>query len=346
MNLRLEKTCTIQKETIHSMVVKFCNIHISGNVVLAPMAGVADSAFRLVCKKWGASLVYTPLISANGLVRNSLKTFRLMQFMEEERPIAIQLFGNDPEIISEAVQLAETLKPDWIDLNFGCPSKPVVKHGSGSALLKDLPRLQAIVRSVKKVTSVPVSAKIRSGWDSNHIVAVEAARILESEGACAVTVHGRTRQMGFKGRSNWQIIRDVKNAVSIPVIGNGDITSIEDGKKMIEETGCDLIMIGRGSYGRPWIFRQMNRYLQNGDRIKEPELPERIDHCIEHYRMALQLIGEKQGVKEMRKHIGWYLRGMPGCTKVKRDIFQLDNAKAVMRRLYQFQKQLTKKLAP
>lgn len=304
------------------------------------MAGVTDSAFRLICKKWGASLVFTPLISANGLVRNSSKTYRLMQFLEDERPIAIQLFGNDPGIMSEAARIAEGIKPDWIDLNFGCPSKPVVKHGSGSALLKDLPRLQTIVCSVRKATSLPVSAKIRSGWNSDHIVAVEAARILESEGVCAITVHGRTRQMGFKGRSNWQIIRDVKNTVSIPVIGNGDVVSIEDGRKMIEETGCDLIMIGRGAYGRPWIFHQLNHYLQTGEQIKDPPFGERIDHCIEHYQLALKRIGEKQGVKEMRKHIGWYLKGMLGCTEVKRDIFQMDNAKAVVRRLHQFQKQL------
>jgi tRNA-dihydrouridine synthase B len=304
------------------------------------MAGVADSAFRLVCKKWDASGVFTELISANALVRNSSKTLRLMKFSEKERPIAIQLFGNDPETMAEAVRIVEIQKPDWIDLNFGCPSKRVVKNGSGAALLDDLPRLGAIVCAVTKATSFPVSAKIRSGRDSDHIVAVEVARILESEGVCAVTVHGRTRQMGFKGKSDWRIIRDVKEAVSIPVIGNGDILSAEDGKCMIEETGCDLVMIGRGSFGRPWIFRQLEHYLKTGEPIPDPSFVGRIDHCIEHYRLALKMGEQERSVKEMRKHIGWYLKGIPGCSLVKQEIFRMTDPEAVVQRLRLFQDQL------
>ncbi len=304
------------------------------------MAGVADSAFRMICKKWGASCVFTELISANALVRNSQKTFRLMKFQKKERPIAIQLFGNDPEILAEAVRIAETLKPDWIDLNFGCPAKRVVKNGAGSALLKDLHGLEAIVRAVRKSTSLPVSAKIRSGWDSNHIVAVEAARIIEAEGACVVTVHGRTRQMGFRCKSDWTIIRDVKEAISIPVIGNGDILSAEDGKRMLEETGCDLVMIGRGAYGRPWIFRQIEYELETGEQIPDPSFSEQIDYCIEHYRLALKIIDQERCVKEMRKHIGWYLKGMPNCAQVKQEVFRMTDPKAVFRRLRQFRKQL------
>jgi tRNA-dihydrouridine synthase B len=320
--------------------LKLCNTHLAGKSLLAPMAGVADSTFRLICKKWGASFVFTELISANALVRNSEKTFRLMKFQKKERPIAIQLFGNNPEILAEAARIAETLKPEWIDLNFGCPAKRVVKNGAGSALLNDLHGLEAIVRAVRKSISLPVSAKIRSGWDSKHIVAVEAAKIIEAEGACAVTVHGRTRQMGFRCQADWTVIRDVKDAVSIPVIGNGDILSAEDGKRMIDETGCDFVMIGRGAYGRPWIFRQFEHFMETGKLIPEPSFSERIDHCIKHYRLALKIIDQERCVKEMRKHIGWYLKGMPGCAQVKQEVFRMTDPKAVLRRVRKFQKQL------
>jgi tRNA-dihydrouridine synthase B len=200
--------------------------------------------------------------------------------------------------------------------------------------------LEAIVRAVRKATSLPISAKIRSGWDSNHLVAVEAARIIEAEGACAVTLHGRTRQMGFRCKADWTVIRDVKDAVSIPVIGNGDILSAEDGKRMIEETGCDFIMIGRGAYGRPWIFRQFEHFMETGELIPDPSFSERIDRCVEHYRLALKIIDQERCVKEMRKHIGWYLKGMPGCAQVKQEVFRMTDPKAVLRRVRKFQKQL------
>ncbi len=304
------------------------------------MAGVTDRAFRSVAKSEGAALVFTGLISADGLVRDSQKSRRMMAFVPDERPIGIQLFGSDPEIVAEAAREVEKLKPDLIDLNFGCPVRKVVKCGAGAALLKDLGRIRVVVKTVVSAVSIPVSGKIRSGWNEAHPVAVEASRILEEEGACAVTVHARTKKMRFGGRADWGVIREVKEAVSLPVIGNGDVLSPEDGKRMLEETGCDLVMIGRGSLGRPWIFRQMNHYLETGERLNDPSFGERIEVCLKHYTLALQLLGKARGVKEMRKHVGWYLRGMPGSRQVRQEIFSMTDSGKVESRLRHYADQL------
>ena len=304
-------------------------IEIEGISVLAPMAGVADNAFRLMAREGGASLVCTELISADGLVRKNEKTMRLMNFLPEERPIGIQLFGKDPFVLAEAARVAEEVKPDFIDLNFGCPAKRVVRGGSGAALLKDLPRMKAIARAVVDATSMPVSAKIRSGWDADSIVAVEAAKILEDAGVCWITVHARTKTMGFRCHADWQVIQDVKASVSIPVIGNGDVAAPEDAKQMREESGCDLVMIGRGALGRPWLFHHVDRYLKTGDLLKAPCVKDRIDVCLRHYDLALGLLGKDRGVKEMRKHIGWYLKGMHGSAKVRQAVFLMDNPEDV-----------------
>ena len=313
-----------------------CNVKISGRSILAPMAGVADTPFRLIAKEWGASAVFTELISADGIVRNSAKSYRLFQFLSEERPIGVQLFGNEPEIMTKAAIEVEKVKPDFIDLNFGCPAKKVVARGAGAALLKELPRMRAIVRAVVSAVSTPVFGKIRSGWDDKHLVAVEAARILEEEGACAVTVHPRTQKMKFKGKADWEIIKQVKESVSIPVIGNGDIMSPKDGKKMMNTTGCDLIMIGRGALGRPWIFKQTNHYLKTGELLEEPDNKKRIEVCIKHYNLAIKSLGEERAVKEMRKHIGWYVKGMPGSSKFRREIFLLTDPETVISKLRKY----------
>ncbi|RQV93816.1 tRNA dihydrouridine synthase DusB [bacterium] len=304
------------------------------------MSGITDSPFRLIAKSFGAAVVYTELISVDGIVRNNFKTLRLLQFSKKERPIGIQLFGSDPDIFGEAASIVEKYKPDMIDINFGCPSKKVVRRGGGAALLKNLDKMRKIVRAVVSHTSIPISGKIRSGWSESHLVAVDAAQLLEEEGACAITVHARTKSMGFEGHADWDIIGHVKNAVTIPVIGNGDVNTPENAKKMLNETNCDLIMIGRGALGKPWIFNQVNRYLENGISIDSPSYQKRIKVCLKHYRLAMQSCGEERGVKEMRKLVGWYLKGMPGSHQVKSDIFTMTSSREVENRLQLYEKQL------
>ena len=234
--------------------MKLGNIDIQGRAILAPMAGVSDNAFRILAREEGAALVFTELVSSDGLVRDSARTYKLMEFLPEERPIGVQIFGHDVSVMAEAAKRIEKIEPDFIDLNFGCPVKKVVARGAGAALLNDLKKMRAMVKAVVSATSIPVLGKIRSGWGETHIVAVQAAQILESEGAGGVTVHARTRQIKFTGRADWSVIADVKKKVSIPVIGNGDVFSAEDAKKMIDETGCDLVMVGRGAMGPSGMF--------------------------------------------------------------------------------------------
>jgi tRNA-dihydrouridine synthase B len=285
-----------------------CGVSLNGRAVLAPMAGAADSAFRLTAKTHGASLVFTELVSSDGLIRNSRKTCRLMEFLPEERPVGIQLFGCHAETMSHAAALAEELKPDFIDLNFGCPSRKIVKRGMGAAVMKDI----------------------------EHLCAVEAAQAAERAGARLVTVHPRTQSQGFSGKADWQWIARVKSAVSIPVIGNGDVENPDDARRMLDETGCDLVMIGRGSLGRPWIFSQINRLLETNMREEEPSREEKIGTCLVHFKKAVELLGEKRGVFEMRKHIGWYVKGMHGNAEFRKRVFSLTERASVEEALQAF----------
>lgn len=341
--LQREKSCKFLKQIVYSFVLNIAGVKIFGKSVLAPMAGVADSAFRLMAKQAGASLVFTELASADGLVRKSAKSFRLIGFFPEERPVGVQFFGSDPDVMAEAAcRVVEKVKPDFIDLNFGCPAKKVVSTGGGAALLNDLRKMHTILSAVVNATTTPVTAKIRSGWGEEHVIAVKASQVLEQGGACAVTVHARTKAMKFSGQADWEIIREVKKAVSIPVIGNGDIVSPEDGKRMLDETDCDLIMIGRGALGKPWIFNRINHFLETGERVDDPSYSERIEICLRHYQLALKIIGEDQTVREMRKHIGWYLKGMPGSCQVRQDIFLIVDSDEVIHRLQEYRDQLEK----
>ncbi len=306
-------------------------VTIGGKAVLAPLAGISDFPFRKLCKSHGAALVFTEMVSAEGLLRHSARTEKFLFFKDEERPVGVQLFGSAPEVIAVAAQKVARYKPDFLDLNFGCPVRKVIRQGAGAALLQDLDKLGRVCRAAVEATPIPVTAKIRSGWATE--IACEIASVLADNGAAAITVHARTRKAQFSGSADWRVIEKVKKAVSVPVIGNGDVRDAFDAKRMFEETGCDLIMIGRAALGNPFIFREINGYLQDGTVIAPATAEERIRTCIEHYDEALKLDVSAGTVQKMRKHIGWYLKGLPEVRALRKEIFALKTAGEVRARL-------------
>lgn len=301
------------------------NVTTENNVFLAPMAGVSDSSFRRICRRYGAGMVYSEMISAKGLYYNDKKTAELMHITDEERPCAIQIFGSDADIMAEVIPKVMEAKPDIIDINMGCPMPKIVNNGDGSALLCAPEKIGEIVRKVSNVSPVPVTVKICKGWDKNSVNAVETAKIIEANGAAAVTVHGRTRDEFYGGVADWDIIKAVKDTVSIPVIGNGDIKTAQDAKRMFDYTNCDAIMIGRGSEGNPFIFRQINEYLETGEVTFNPTPHDRLLQMTEHLKMLVETKGESRGVKEARKHIAWYIKGLKGASRLKGEIFKISD---------------------
>ena len=304
---------------------KIGKIKLDNNVVLAPMAGVCNSAFRRIIKEMGCGLIYAEMVSDKALVYDNEKTKSMLYMEEEERPIAQQIFGSDKDSFVKAAKLVEKeMKPDIIDINMGCPvPKVALRSQAGSALLKNPDKVFDIVSSVVKAVNVPVTVKIRSGWDKNSINAVEIAKTCEAAGASAITVHPRTRSQGYSGKADWSIIKEVKDSVNIPVIGNGDIVTCFDAKKMIDETGCDAVMIGRGCLGNPYLIKQTIEYLKTGTLLKNLTPQEKMKLCLKHFDYLLKIKPEKVAVLEMRTHAAWYLKGLPSSTNVKKRLYEL-----------------------
>ncbi|MDO5344720.1 MAG: tRNA dihydrouridine synthase DusB [Lachnospiraceae bacterium] len=293
------------------------NVTIQNNLVLAPMAGVTDLPFRLLCREQGAGLLCMEMVSAKAISFHNKNTEALLKIGEEEPPVSLQLFGSDPDIISEMAAYIEERPFDILDLNMGCPVPKVAGNGEGSALMKNPKLVEQIVSKTVRAIQKPVTVKIRKGFDDQHVNAVEIARIAEAAGASAVAVHGRTREQYYSGKADWDIIRQVKEAVSIPVIGNGDVNSPESAKAMLEETGCDGLMIGRAARGNPWIFQRIQTYLETGEDPGKPSLEQVRDMMLRHARMLLGYKGVYTGIREMRKHIGWYTAGVPHSAKLR-----------------------------
>ena len=308
--------------------IKIGNVEISNNIFLAPMAGVTDMPFRRLCKEFGAGMIYTEMASSKAVHYGSEKTKGIYEVFEDERPIGIQIFGSDPDVMAEtASELSEYA--DIIDINMGCPANKIVKNGEGSALMKNLKLAEEIITKVVRASRVPVTVKMRKGWDDTHVNAVELAKIAESSGAKLITVHGRTREDMYSGEADLDIIKKVKDSVRIPVIGNGDITSSEKAKRMFEVTDCDGIMIGRGAQGNPWIFKSILEYLEKGIVLPEPDINDKINMALKHLKLSKEYKGEYVAVREMRKHIAWYLKGVPGNSQLKETINREDNIEEV-----------------
>ena len=306
------------------MKLKIGNVELENNLILAPMAGVTDLPFRLLCKEQGCGLMYTEMVSAKAIFYKNRNTGPLMEVRPEEEPVALQLFGSDPEIVSDIAAQVEDGPYAFIDINMGCPVPKIVNNGEGSALMKNPKLVEEILTALVKKVKKPVTVKFRKGFDDDHINAVEIARIAESCGVSAVAVHGRTRAQFYSGKADWDIIRQVKEAVKIPVIGNGDIFTPEDAKRMLYETGCDGLMIARGAKGNPWIFSRTLHYLETGELLGPPDKEELKETILRHAQLQIQFKGEYLGLCEMRKHLSWYTVGLPHSSSLRNDVNQTE----------------------
>lgn len=301
------------------------SVTLENNLILAPMAGVTDLPFRLLCKEQGAGLLCMEMVSAKAILYKNKNTEELLSIDEREHPVSLQLFGSDPDIMAQIAHQIEERPFDILDINMGCPVPKVVNNGDGSALMKNPILAGKIIEKTVNAVKKPVTVKIRKGFDDEHINAVEMAHIAEESGAAAIAVHGRTREQYYSGNADWEIIRKVKEAVSIPVIGNGDLTCAKDLEKMAEETGCDGFMIGRGVQGNPWLFHQILHYFETGEELKKPSFEEVTQMLLRHAAMQLEFKGEYTGIREIRKHAAWYTAGYKNSSKLRGRINEVEN---------------------
>lgn len=321
--------------------MKIGNIQLENNLSLGPMAGVTDLTFRLICKEKQCGLVYTEMVSAKGICYGDKNTEALLKIEEGEKPVSLQIFGSDPECMARAAEKLNKQEHAILDINMGCPTPKIVKNGDGSALMRDPELAGRIVKAVVGATDRPVTVKIRKGWDETQINAVELAQILEANGAQAIAVHGRTREQFYSGKADWDIIRRVKAAVSIPVIGNGDIFSVEDAMQMMTQTNCDGLMVARGAQGNPWIFERIAHYQKTGILLPEPSIEEKINTALKHMEMIIEEKGEYIGVREMRKHVAWYLKGIRHSAQIRSKINQMNSKEDFRELLLNFLKLVT-----
>lgn len=316
--------------------MKFRDFEVENEVFLAPMAGVTDLPFRLICKELGCGILYTEMINAKALCYDDKNTKKMLNILDEEHPVAVQIFGSEPEFMGKVAQILNDYPNEILDINMGCPAPKVVKNGDGSALMRNPKLAGQVLDQVVKNSKKPVTLKIRKGWDDNSVNALEIAKIAEDCGICAITIHGRTREQYYSGQADWDIIGEVKSQLSIPVIGNGDVTSVEDAIRIKDHTGCDAIMIGRGAQGNPWIFKRIDHYMKTGQLLDPPSKDEKIDIAIKHMDLAIKEHGEYVAVREMRKHIGWYLKGMKHSARFRDQINHMVTAKEVIDTLNQY----------
>lgn len=321
--------------------MKIRDLEINGIVSLGPMAGVTDRAFREICKSFDCGLMFTEMVSAKAFYYNDIKTKELMVISEEEKPVALQIFGSEPDIMAHMARELKDFNHDILDINMGCPAPKIVKNGDGSALMKDIKLIEKIVTSVVKESNKPVSVKIRKGFNDDSINAVDVAKAIEAAGADLISVHGRTREQYYSGKADWDIIRDVKKAVKIPVIGNGDIFTLDDAIKMKAHTGVDGLMVARGVQGNPWLIREINAYFKTGEMLKPATAAEKIDVALKQLDLMITYKGERRALMEMRKHASWYLKGLKGSAKVKEVLNRISDKNEIIKVLNDYLKEMT-----